>query len=437
MSRGEPDNTRRRFIQRVGSGMLAGGVAGLAGCTSNEAQSGDSGGGNNSSSSGGGSTSGGGNLTLRVGGLFPTSGPYSAIGTDQRVGMEVAISHMEEEGIGVSFETAVKDTQLSPDTGLRRAREVVQNSNVDVLTGLGSTSVGSAVSNFAQQNQIPLMITTATGQSLTGSNCNQYTFRSNTHTYQNQKGNAEYAMENLGKRFATMGADYAWGHESVEDFVTVAEQHGGEVVRQVWPQLGATDYSTEIQKVANTDADFLLVRCSGTDAVNSAQQIASFGLKEQMDVITNQTSIMAKGAGDACIGNYGGVPYHASLTSEQTGNDQNERFVSDYREMGDGSYPATYAATSYMGLRFLGKAAAKAGSTDADDLVSALEGVSYNGPKGPMKIRSCDHQATNAYWSSQLVSPEGTEFDFPIPKILEKHEAGSNLLPCEETGCTL
>jgi branched-chain amino acid transport system substrate-binding protein len=418
--------------------MLAGGVAGLAGCTSSENQNGGGGGGgNDSNGSSSGPTGGGGDLTLRVGGLFPTSGPYSAIGTDQRVGMEVAISHMEEEGIGVSFETVVKDTQLAPNTGLRRAREMVQNSDVDVLTGTGSTSVASAVSNYAQQNQIPFMITTSTGQSLTGSNCNQYTFRSNTHTYQNQKPNAEYMMENLGKRFATMGADYSWGRASVEDFVNVAKQHGGEVVRQVWPKLGATDYSTEIQKVANTNADFLLVRCSGTDAINSAQQIASFGLKEQMDIVTNQTSIMAKGAGDACIGFYGGIPYHAILTKKQTGNDENERFVKDYREMGNGSYPATYAATSYMGLRFLGKAAVKAGSTDADALKSALEGVTYDGPKGPMTIRPCDHQATNALWSTRLVSPEGTEFNFPIPKIFKKHEQGTNLLPCEENPCNL
>jgi branched-chain amino acid transport system substrate-binding protein len=416
--------------------MFVGGVAGLAGCTSNETQS-SSGGGNNSNRSSGSSTGDGGDLTLRIGGLFPTSGPYSAIGTDQRVGMEVAISHMEEEEIGVSFETVVKDTQLSPDTGLRRAREVAQNSNVDVFTGTGSTAVASAISNYAQQNQIPFMITTSTGRSLTAENCNQYTFRSNTHTYQNQKPNAEYMMENLGKRFATMGADYAWGHASVEDFVNVAEQHGGEVVRQVWPSLGATDYSTEIQKVSNTDADFLLVRCSGTDAVNSAQQIASFGLDEQMDIVSNQTSIMAKGAGDACIGFYGGIPYHAVLTNKQTGNKENERFVRDYREIGNGSYPATYGATSYMGLRFLGKAAAAAGSTDPDALVSALEGVTYDGPKGPMRIRQCDHQATNALWSSQLVSPEGTEFDFPIPEIFKKHKQGTNLMSCEENPCNL
>ncbi|MFC7157592.1 ABC transporter substrate-binding protein [Halomarina halobia] len=435
MSRGEPADTRRQFLQRASGAALAGGIAVLAGCTSEQAGGGD-GGGDNSTGSSNGTGGGGGDLTLRIGGLFPTSGPYSAIGVDQRVGMEVALRHLEEDGAELTVETQVADTQLDPEQGLRRAREL-SNGNIDVFTGLGSSSVASAVSNYAQQNQIPLMITTATNESLTGKDCNQYTFRSNTHTYQNQKPNAEWAMQNLGKTFATMGADYAWGRASVKAFVDVAKQNGGEVVEQVWPKLGATDYSTEIQRVASTDADFFLVRCSGTDGINSAKQIASFGLKEQMDVVTNQTSILAQGAGDACVGNYGGVPYHAALSSEQTGNDQNERFVKDYRDIGDGTDPSTYSLTSYMGVRFLAKAAIEAGSTSADDLVSALEGVSLTGPKGEMKIRSCDHQATNALWSSKLVSPEGTDFDYPIPEFLAEHKADTNLRPCEETGCSL
>ena len=420
-------------MSKVGTGVLAGGLVGLAGCTSGDGgDSGDNGGGG-----GGGGGGGDGNLELTIGGLFSVSGPYSAIGEDSSNGVEVALQHMEDEDVGVSVELVERDTQLDPEVGLRQARELVQNEDIDALIGTASSSVANAVGNYARQQEVPFMITVSTAESLTGENCNGYTFRANTHTYQNQKPNAEWAMENLGTKFATMGADYSWGRESVGAFVEVAERNGGEVVEQVWPELGATDYSTYIQQVADTDADFLVVRASGTDGVRSAKQIASFGLKDQMDVISNQTTIVAQGAGEAATGNYGGVPYHAALTSEQTGNDQNERFVSDYRDVSDGSDPSTYSCTSYMGMRFLAKAAVNAGSTGADDLVSALEGVSYTGPKGEMTVRACDHQATNNVWSSQLVDPEGTEFDYPIPEIFMKHDAGENSRPCEETGCNI
>jgi branched-chain amino acid transport system substrate-binding protein len=429
-------------MSKVGTGVLAGGLVGLAGCTSGGdggggGGGGDGGGGGGGGDGGGGGGDGDGTLEMTIGGLFSVSGPYSAIGEDSSAGVEVALQHMENEGVGVSVDVLERDTKLDPATGLRQAKELVENNNVDALIGTASSSVAKAVGNYARQQQIPFMITVSTAESLTGENCNGYTFRANTHTYQNQKPTAEYAMENLGTRFATMGADYSWGRESVGAFVEVARENGGEVVEQVWPELGATDYSTYIQQVADTDADFLVVRASGTDGVRSAKQIASFGLKEQMDVITNQTTIVAQGAGNAAVGNYGGVPYHAALTSEQTGNDKNEKFVSDYRGVSGGSDPSTYSCTSYMGMRFIAKAAVEAGSTGADDLVSALEGVSFNGPKGEMKIRACDHQATNNVWSSQLVDPEGTEFDYAIPEFFTKHPAGENSRPCEETGCNI
>ncbi len=443
----QSQESRRRFVSKVGTGVLGGGLVGLSGCTSGDGGGdggdgggdggGEGGGDGNTSSGSGGSTSGGGEVSLSVGGLFSLSGPYSAIGVDSRDAVEVALQHIEDEGVDVSIDHTFLDTKLDPNTGLRQARQLVESEDVDVLIGTASSAVANAVSNYARQSQTPFMITVSTAEGLTGENCNGYTFRANTHTYQNQKGNAEWAMENLGTTFATMGADYSWGRASVGAFVEVAEQHGGEVVQQVWPKLGATDYSTQIQKVASTDADFLVVRCSGTDAVRSTTQIDSFGLDDQMAIVSNQTSIMAQGAGDAAIGNYGGVPYHATLTSDQTGNDENERFVADYRELGDGSDPSTYSCTSYVGMRFLAKAAVQAGSTESDALVSSLEGLSYDGPKGEMRIRECDHQATNNIWSTQLVSPEVTEYDYPIPEYNAFHEAGSNSRPCEETGCSI
>lgn len=438
----QSQESRRRFVSKVGTGALASGFVGLSGCTSGDGgDGGDSGGGGNgdgnaTNGSDGGTTTGG-EVTLSVGGLFSLSGPYSAIGVDSRDAVEVGLQHIEDDGVDVSVEHTFLDTQLDPNTGLRQAKELVENEDADVLIGTASSAVAKAVANYARQSETPFMITVSTAEALTGENCNEYTFRTNTHTYQNQKANAEWAMENLGTTYATMGADYSWGRASVEAFVEVASQHGGERVEQVWPSLGATDYSTQIQKVASTDADFVVVRCSGTDAVRSATQMASFGLGEQMDIISNQTSIMAQGAGDAAIGNYGGVPYHANLSSDQTGNEENERFVADYREVGDGSDPSTYSCTSYVGMRLLAKAATQAGSTAGDALVSTLEGLSYDGPKGEMTIRECDHQATNNVWSTQLVSPEGTAFDYPIPEYNAFHEAGSNSRACEDTGCSL
>jgi branched-chain amino acid transport system substrate-binding protein len=245
-------------------------------------------------------------------------------------------------------------------------------------------------------------------------------------------------MENIGTRFATMGADYSWGRSSVGGFVEVAERNGGEVVEQVWPELGATDYSTYVQQVASTDADFLVVRTAGTDAVRSTNQIASFGLKDQMDVlILNSVDVMS-GAGQAAVGTYG-AGYYFEMDTEA-----NRAFVREYMDQNDGAVPDTWSVTAFEATMLAAKAAAEtgatAGSADTSALASALEGMSIQGPSGESTLRECDHQATrNIAISRAVESREGWwgQKDFPTREILTISEPGTNLRPCGESPCDL
>ena len=432
------NRSRRTVLRRITTGVAGAGLVGLAGCTSDGGGS-DGGGTSGSSTTDGGNGSGGGSgsASLRVGFLYPTSGPYSALGEYQVGGTKVALERIASE-MDVKVENVgMLDTQLDPQQGLRQARELTSQENVDLMIGTNSSAVATAVSEHAKQTKTPLIITGAAAEELTGKSCNRYTFRTMGSTYQNVKGLAEYAMENLGTKFATIGADYSWGRASVGGFVEVAEENGGEVVEQVWPKLGANDYSTEIQKVADSDADLVCVRTAGSDAVKSTKQMASFGLMEQMDVlILNSVNVM-KGAGEAAIGTYGGGYYFEMDTKT------NRQFVRGYRKM-TGEVPDLWSMTAYNATLLAAKAAketgASAGSADAPALIDALEGMSVQGPTGESKLRECDHQATlNIAVSKTVSDQEGwwEPVNFPTRKILTVSKAGTNLRPCAESQCDL
>ena len=436
------ESSRRTVLRRIGSGATVGGLVGLAGCTSEDSGGGGDGGGdtggNGSAGTNSSSDGGGGSASLKVGFLYPLSGPYSSLGEFQVGGTEVALEEIGSQ-MDVTIENAgILDTKLEPQEGLRRARELTNQENVDMIVGTNSSAVAAAVSEHAQQSGTPLIITGASAESLTGENCNRHTFRTIGSTYQNTVALAKYSMENLGTTFATMGADYSWGRASVRGFVDVATQNGGELTTQVWPQLGATDFSTEIQKVADSGADLVCVRAAGSDAVNATKQMANFGLMEQMDVlILNSVGVM-KGAGQAAVGTYGAGYYFEQDT------ETNRAFVNKYMEINDGAVPDTWSTTAYNATRLAAKAAGEtgtsAGSADASALVSALEEMSIEGPTGQVRLRECDHQATaNISVSETVESREGWwgRKPFPTREILSTTEAGKNIRPCEESACTL
>lgn len=425
--------SRRTLLKRSGLGATAVGVTGLAGCIggdSNSTQSDDDSDGAQGDS-GDDDTSTKSTVELRLGAMAPLTGSYAALGEDERLGVEVGVEHANADFENLNVQTSFKDSKLDPKVGLRRAKEFIEEDQVDALVVGDGTTVTKAVSKYCSQQGVPMIGVQSASEKITGENCDNYTFRSAAHSYQNMKPTAEWAMENLGSSFVTMGADYSWGHESVGNFVDVAEKNGGETVQQLWPKFGTTDWSSYIQKAADTDADFVLIRAGGSGLVSAFKQIDSFGLSDDMDVVGIASHTAALGAGEAAAGYYGNMPYNYHMETEQ-----NQRFVEDYRSMGDGSPPSTYSCSAYVGTRFMCKAALESG-TGPDELVSGLESVEISGPLGTQSIRECDHQAKTPMYVGQFVPNDGDGDAAVKREMISEHGVGTNNRPCSETGCSL
>lgn len=428
------DNTkpvkRRKLLKNATIGATTAGLVGLAGCT------GDGGNGNGNGNGGDTEEEGNGNNTdtgadstpLKLGLLAPLSGAYSPLGADAQEGVRVAKQHAEADYDDLSVELVIKDSQLDAETGLRRAQELVEQENVDALVVGDGTPVVNAVAQYCVQQEVPNIATISALEATTMSDCYPFTFRTSTHSYQNMKPAAEWTTSNLGTKVATWGADYSWGRESVGNFVEVAEDNGAEIVEQVWPNLGATDYSSQIQKVSDSGADFVIIRAGGSDMINAYKQINSFDLDEEMDIVGIASETEARGAGEAALGYYGNTPYYFGIDTEL-----NNRFVSDYQSHTDGDTPSTYSNSSYTGAKVLFEAAREAG-TDGAALLDTLEGLTVDTPLGEQTMRACDHQIEGPQWMSKFVENPDRESGVGL-EFLQKYEAGENSRPCSAIEC--
>jgi branched-chain amino acid transport system substrate-binding protein len=413
------------MLRNATIGATTASLVGLSGCTGD---GGNGGGGNGSDGGDGGNGGASASTSLKVGVLVPLSGAYSPLGEDARAGVRVAEQHVAEDYDDLSTELMFKDSQLSADTGLRRAKQLVEQENVDALVVGDGTPVVNAVAQYCVQQQIPNVATISALEATTMSDCYAFTFRTSTHSYQNMKPTAEWTTSNLGTKVATWGADYSWGRESVGNFVEVAEANGADIVEQVWPDLGATDYSSQIQKVSASGADFVMIRAGGSDMINAYKQIDSFGLGDEMDVVGIASEAEARGAGEAALGFYGNTPYYFGIDTEA-----NNRFVADYQSQTDGGIPSTYSNSSYTGAKALFEAAVN-GSMDGTELQDTLEGLTVTTPLGEQEIRACDHQMEGPQWMSRFI--EDSDGDLPVGlEFISKSEAEGNSRPCSAIEC--
>ena len=70
----------------------------------------------------------------------------------------------------------------------------------------------------------------------------------------------QWACEQGYKKIVAIGADYAFGHESVGGFQKAFEDCGGRIIQKIWPPFGTKDFGPYIPTIkADADAIFTLM----------------------------------------------------------------------------------------------------------------------------------------------------------------------------------
>lgn len=105
---------------------------------------------------------------IKVGAIFPLTGPSSDMGNSSRAGAEIAVKETNEAGgyRGRPIKLIVKDDESKPDIGEARSKELIAEGVVAVV-GFCNTGVAMKSLPLFQEKKIPLIISCATGTSIT------------------------------------------------------------------------------------------------------------------------------------------------------------------------------------------------------------------------------------------------------------------------------
>lgn len=363
---------RRNFLKTVG----AGSSLALAGCLSSVT---------------------GGSETLKLALMFPQSGAYAVYGEDGRKAVELAKQQLNEAGEGPEIETVTKDTELSPETAVQRAREAVQEDNVDALLGFTSSSVALAVSEFGANQDVITVATVAQTPQLTGSKCKRKTFRTAGDLVQINRGCAK-TVESITDissdwNMASIYPDYVFGQETWKTFrETIQGSVGGlEVVSEQAPSFGKGEYQNEIQSMLNANPDVVYSSLSGSDLIAFVRQASQVGFFDEIEEFVHCSGAItdtSRALGSDMVEMIAADRYFYKFPDTQ----RNKDFVDAYREM-HGEIPVNTGEETYSGVLGVHKAAMEGGGTDVDSLVDGMEGLDIDAPEGTKHIRAEDHQS--------------------------------------------
>ena len=379
--------------------------------------------------------------SVKIGFTYIMSGPFSAYGQFAKQGAELAIEEINQAGgiNGQQVEGFYEDSTGKADVALRAIRKLVYQNNVDVLVGLDSSGVANTVVPSIEQMKTPLIITHAATPDVTGKFCNKYTFRISLNLAQNVKAAALVAKDTGAKKWTTVGPDYAFGHQSWEYFQKYLQQlnPGASFLpldQVAFPPFKTTDFSAYITKVMNSKPDGVFISLWGGNLIDFVRQASSMGFfNSDFKVLMSlggATEVLTALGDKMPEGLWVGTRYWFLANDS----DLNKKFVAAYFKK-FGAYPSYNAHGAYSAVYAYKAAAEKAGSTDKNLVVKALEGLKLEIPTGTIEFRKGDHQAvTNAHWGQTAAD---NAYPLPILKPIKIFKGQDVTPPVSKTGCSL
>ena len=343
-------------------------------------------------------------------------------------GWELAVEEINKAGgiNGRKIEVISRDDNGTPGDAVRVAEELVSREGVTMLTGGFLSHVGLAVSDFAKQRKVLFLAAEPLTDKLVWENGHRYTYRLRASTYMQTSMLVEDAVKLNKKRWALIYPNYEYGQSAIASFkrLMAERQPGVEFVAEQAPALGKIEAGAVAQAIADAKPDAIFNVTFGGDLQKLVREGTTRGLFKDVAVFSllgGEPEYLDPLKDEAPVGWYvTGYPW------EQIATPEHKAFIDAYKAKWN-DYPRLGSVVGYSALQTIAAALKKAGSTETEKLVAAMDGLALTTPFGPITYRAIDHQSTmGAYVGRTGVKDgRGVMTDW-------RYEAGEKHLPSDD-----
>jgi len=344
-----------------------------------------------------------------------------------RMGWQLAVDEANADGglLGRRVEVVSRDDAGKPEDAIRLATELVSNEKVALLAGTFLSNVGLAVADFALRNKVLFVAAEPLTDAMVWEKGNRYTFRLRPSTYMQSAMLVEEAVRLPAKRWAIVAPNYEYGQSAVANFKMLlkAKRPDVEFVAEQWPALGKLEAASTVQALIAARPDAIYNVTFGADLPRLVREGNLRGLFPRVPVVSllsgepEYLDVLKDETPKGWI--VTGYPWDQIATAEHS------RFFNAYYKRYSDT-PRLGSVVGYSTFTAIFAAIAKAKSTDTEKLISALRGLEWMTPFGPVVFRAADHQSTMGAYVGKLDlrSGKGTMVDW-------RYADGKDYLPSE------
>jgi branched-chain amino acid transport system substrate-binding protein len=325
------------------------------------------------------------------------------------------------------------DDLNKPDVGANTVRQWIDEKNVDVVTGLVATSVVMAVNKIVEQENKLALISGSASSALTNEFCSPNHIHWVYDTYALSNGTAHAVLQEGGKDWFILAADYAFGHALEADLTKVIEAEGGKVVGKVRHPFPSTDFSSYILQAQGSGAEVVALANAGADMVNALQTASQFGLTQSgqklagMVVFLNDVHSMGL---DVTQGLMLTTGWYWDM------NDETRAWAQRYYER-VGRMPGMAQAGVYSSTLHYLNAVKETGSDEAQVVRTQMMGTPINDMFAKNGTLREDGRMVHDMYLAQVKTPAESKSEWDLYKILRTIPGDQAYRPLADSQCKL
>ena len=356
---------------------------------------------------------------IKIAHIFSKTGPLEAYGKQTATGLLMGIEYATGGTMMVAGRKLVvieKDDQGKPDVAKGLLAAAYGDDKVDIAVGPTASPVALALLPVAEEYKKILLVEPAVADSITGDKWNRYIFRTGRNSSQDAISNA-VALDKAGHTLATLAQDTAFGKDGVKAFREAVSK--AKIVHEEYLPAATTDFTAGLQRIIDKLKDVpgrKLVWVVWAGANSPFNKFAELELQKRygIELATGGNILPAMVAYKQFPGMEGAAYYYFGMPK----NAVNEWLVANHYSKFKAPPDFFTAGGMSAGIALVEALKKTKGDTGTEKLIAAMEGMSFQTPKGTMTFRKEDHQAMQSMYHFKIkVDPA---FAWGVPELIRE-----------------